>query len=453
MSLKRIISGIFIFLFVGFCLQCGKSDQSISQRSIVENLRAFAKLYGYVRYFHPSDEAASLDWNRFVYYGVSQIKESRSKKDLKQVMEQLFYPIAPTIRIFYSSDRPKDKIILDKRDNEGLKEVYWQHYGVGFGRLNSIYKSLRVNRDNFLLVGNQNNMVNVFQKLDAGEFRGKRIKFMAQVKTDINDIGDHAQLWLRVDRENGQLGFFDNMSDRPITTSSWEKVEIQGRVDDDAASFSLGCMVFGTGKFWLDDFKLFIEEENQDWIPVPIKNNGFENSVSGKKPGDWHINNTGYLCEVTEKMPLEGEKSLFIQVRTRNLTQALFVKRPKTGEMVDKPLDAGLSCMVPLVLFCDENGTLGKNAQYPVKDMLDALALISWNDITADDENLRLADVIITWNVFQHFYPYFNVVDTDWDKELTLALQAAQEDQTKEDFTCKEIIDLNAHLLTACTVV
>ena len=25
----------------------------------VENLRAFAKLYGYVRFFHPSDEAAT----------------------------------------------------------------------------------------------------------------------------------------------------------------------------------------------------------------------------------------------------------------------------------------------------------------------------------------------------------------------------------------------------------
>ena len=31
----------------------------------IDNLVAFAKLYGYIRYFHPSDEAASINWNQF----------------------------------------------------------------------------------------------------------------------------------------------------------------------------------------------------------------------------------------------------------------------------------------------------------------------------------------------------------------------------------------------------
>jgi hypothetical protein len=34
-----------------------------------ENLNAFAKAYGYVKYFHPSDEASGTDWNRFAIYG------------------------------------------------------------------------------------------------------------------------------------------------------------------------------------------------------------------------------------------------------------------------------------------------------------------------------------------------------------------------------------------------
>ena len=37
----------------------------------VENLKTFAKLYGYVKYFHPADEAANIDWNKFAIFGES----------------------------------------------------------------------------------------------------------------------------------------------------------------------------------------------------------------------------------------------------------------------------------------------------------------------------------------------------------------------------------------------
>lgn len=35
----------------------------------VDNVSAFARLYGVVRYFYPSDAAAELDWDRFAAYG------------------------------------------------------------------------------------------------------------------------------------------------------------------------------------------------------------------------------------------------------------------------------------------------------------------------------------------------------------------------------------------------
>jgi len=47
---------------------------------------------------------------------------------------------------------------------------------------------------------------------------------------------------------------------------------------------------------------------------------------------------------------------------------------------------------------------------------------------------LRLANATIAWNVFQHFYPYFEVVDTDWDEVLTRSLRHALEDESKREF-------------------
>ena len=56
------------------------------------------------------------------------------------------------------------------------------------------------------------------------------------------------------------------------------------------------------------------------------------------------------------------------------------------------------------------------------------------DSLTADDLRVRLANVVIAWNVFQHFYPYFDVVDVDWDEELTLGLERALADEDARDF-------------------
>jgi hypothetical protein len=39
---------------------------------------------------------------------------------------------------------------------------------------------------------------------------------------------------------------------------------------------------------------------------------------------------------------------------------------------------------------------------------------------------VRLADVVVTWNVFRHFYPYFAETGVDWDSRLRPNLEIAQ---------------------------
>ena len=40
----------------------------INNTKKVDNLRTFAKAYGYVKYFHPSDEASDIDWAKMKPY-------------------------------------------------------------------------------------------------------------------------------------------------------------------------------------------------------------------------------------------------------------------------------------------------------------------------------------------------------------------------------------------------
>ncbi|MBN2245993.1 MAG: peptidase S41, partial [Candidatus Aminicenantes bacterium] len=411
---------------------CGRSDENLTPEQTVENLRAFAKLYGYVKYFHPSDEAAALDWDKFAVYGAAEVKKARNKKELLKVLEDLFYPIAPTIEIFPEEEKPEDYKPFSPDSVNGLKEVSWQHLGVGFGSANSIYKSLRLNKENRLFIGNINNFTTIAQGLNADTLQGNKIRLQASVKVDMQKWSDRAQLWLRVDRKNGARGFFDNMHNRPIIKKEWGIYTIEGTVAEDAEWIFFGCLVYGTGGVWLDDFRLFVEEDEK-WVPVTLNNPGFELGPSGENPESWTVAAEGFQCQVSPETKAEGERSVFIQIKTTVVSDELFAHHPGAGEFIEKPL-AGLSCIIPLVLYSDDQGTLGKRQGYSLDTLYKAWEAVNLNELTADDENIRLGDVIIAWNVFQHFYPYFEETETDWNSELTTALKEALEDKNAGDF-------------------
>jgi C-terminal processing protease CtpA/Prc len=108
-----------------------------------ENLQAFAKLYGYIKYFHPSDEASEFDWESFSIYGVQQVVNAKNSNDLKNKLEELFAPIAPTLQIYSSKEKAKEIV---KEDGTNL--IAWQHFGLGLGSFpNSGYESKRVISD------------------------------------------------------------------------------------------------------------------------------------------------------------------------------------------------------------------------------------------------------------------------------------------------------------------
>jgi hypothetical protein len=93
---------------------------------------------------------------------------------------------------------------------------------------------------------------NLMQTFDATSYRGRRVRFQAAVRAEVAGAGNQGQLWMRVDRKGSNVGFFDNMQDRPIVAASWRDYQIIGDVVEDAESISLGLMLIGGGRVWLD---------------------------------------------------------------------------------------------------------------------------------------------------------------------------------------------------------
>lgn len=105
----------------------------------LDNVVAFARLYGYVRYFHPSDEATNADWPTFLRVGIEQVEAARTDGALREALRALFAPLAPTVRIGEMGE-PKPPV----EDLKG-EVVAWQHHGLGLSaNPTRVYKSERI---------------------------------------------------------------------------------------------------------------------------------------------------------------------------------------------------------------------------------------------------------------------------------------------------------------------
>ena len=457
-----VLTGLIVFTFPCSILAQKKSSAKSAlnntmqalplppQEQAITNLRAFTKLYGYVRYFHPSDEATKIDWDKFAIYGAGKVKNARTTDELAFTLEELFLPIAPTLQILRPNEKPRPVGIPEHSGT--VQSVAWQHKGLGVGVYklygdDSPYRSLRLNRKN---VVNEEKPKHSIASVGTSighpfmtstnnpviSLRGKEIKFTAAVRvSDLNaESGGH--LWLRVDTDNGDDGFFDNMRQRSIQSSVWNTYTIVGRVDSSAVFIAFGCFLSGKGKLWVDDMRLFTRTNaTEAWKPVPIPNPGFEKfetMSNGRQAYKGAGSGRAYSITPSKDNPYEGKYCALIQsVSPQERTvvdKELFAAKPKDGETIIKDLAGGLRCVLPIALYANTTNTLGSTPKSMAAS--ENLQKILTKDIQGKAEQLeqeptRLANVVVAWNVFQHFYPYFDEVKTNWDSVLTVTLAEA----------------------------
>jgi C-terminal processing protease CtpA/Prc len=107
----------------------------------------------------------------------------------------------------------------------------------------------------------------MLRSVDARAYRGKNVRLRGSLRIEPTKPDDRVQLWLRVDRAGGQMGFFDNMDDRPVRDQKWGEFEITGDVAPDATDIVFGVLAFGDAPVWVDDIRL----EEDGAVPTTVK--------------------------------------------------------------------------------------------------------------------------------------------------------------------------------------
>lgn len=431
-----------ILIAVLFLISFTSSAQTPQQ---IENEMAFAKFYGYIKYFYPGDEAVKIDWDKFSIYGAKHIENCKTPASLKDSLNSLVKMIMPGIVVKNVSEKYKfNPKLFTPKDLTGFDLISWQHLGVGLVKDQAnLYKSARTNRPQlFKSVFEGYGTVSV--RTNAKLIAGKAFELSGRAKL-VNGSGS-GHFWFKVNNGTDKTGFFDNMDDRPISNKEWTNFTIKGKIDDLAENIAFGAYLSGLGNFLIDDlsvkvegYEIFSANFESEIVNAEPKSIGFA-SQSFSNP------NSKYSFTVREA---NGNKYLSItgptnQEKTEIINEDLFDKHAAFGEYIEKPIGRGLKIIVPIALY----GT--KTHTFPIPDSVKTsvqLAKINSSDYTLNGSDLyfRLGNTINAWNIFQHFFPYFDHAKTNWGDDLSQALGKCYQDKNDFDYA-KTLKKLTAKL-------
>jgi C-terminal processing protease CtpA/Prc len=423
-----------LLLSCGFLLTSTVNSQSDRE---LKNLEVFAKAYGYVKYFHPSDEASTIDWGRFSVYGSSQVVACKTDEELQLKLHEIFRPIAPSV-VFsnhaIASSKVQEKFRPLKPNK--YKKTYWQHEGVAWDVMyqndgNSPYSSYRIGRT-IQKGGVGSSFGNILTSIDAQPYLGKKIRLSAWVKLNPASSGT-GHLWVRVDNHDRSMGFFENMDAFPIRSSEWKKYNHEFELDSLSKSVVFGCFLKGLGELYFDDVSIEYEEDGA-WKEIPLKNADFESEKIGESKEQWKGRGEGYKIEAASEVVhsgsfagrISGER---VETKKEKKAKQLFKASPELEEVFIRDL-GGTIIHMPLMLYYSKAGTYPTVASSELAAFNKKLDGIELNPQLL---LLRLGNCVNIYNVFQHFYPYFDVVDVNWDLEFKKSLKRCFSDTSQLD--------------------
>ncbi len=420
--MPRVVRLCFLlFLLPAIARPADQPPRPLEGRGL-DNLTAFTRLLGYVQYFHPGDAAADTNWNAFAIHAVKEVEGAKSPEDLAKRLEDLFRPVAPTVQVFPTGKAPeKPRELLPGPGDPWI--VAWQHLGVGTAHPRSIYTSKRVDSRTPVFDG----AATLGQQIEPGLVAGRKVRFRAWLRTE--GFGQHGGvgLWAQGWNEDGdEMGM--SMEDRPFRGAEWQEFEIAGEMAEKVTSFYAGVTFQGGGRGWVENAVLEAARPDGTWEAVPLKNPGFEEEDAAAKgrPAGWMWTDRKENHEIA-LVPGCREGGC-VSLAGKEVAPPKLPPPAEAFEASISEMGGGVSCRVPVTLYLNAEGKT-----VPASHGWNPPATGGWQP-SGNDRATRLADVALAWNVFQHFYPYFDVVETDWPAALREALTSAAVDRDEMAF-------------------
>jgi C-terminal processing protease CtpA/Prc len=383
------------------------------------NLVAFAHLYGYVQYFHPSDEAQQVAWRMLAIKGSKQMLVARNDGELLQALTDLFQPLGPTIQLFPTSEhRQFDLAALQPPTAAGPgRAVSWQRQGLFTGdeRFAPFFRKVRLNR-----LAEEESEFTFQQTGELGRYAG--LPYEIELTISYQESEAPAFTFALAQRQ-----FVGRPSGTEVATPRFQKQSLtpqaqrytfRGTLDAKASSLE------ATLKFPV----AFVQH-------TTIKTEVFV-FLDGQK----------ILLPQTPAgaSGASARQTIELLVSSSNLLpEPLFSAQSQLGDYVHQELVPGLSCIVPLALAGDMAhtypvGDSSRRQQLHVQPADWAKYPAEWQHYASDSvltfPEIRLSNSIIAWNALRHGYAYWASASAQPDALLHQVLRQAYQDSSPAGF-------------------
>lgn len=158
---------------------------------------------------------------------------------------------------------------------------------------------------------------NLAQEVDVSTHQNKAFKFSASIRKDSLNGYETTYLTLTNNSSGDDLLLFESTESMPVS-KNWQTFTIDGTIDSNATSLLFGMVCMNHGKFFFDDFKLEIQNEDGTWEELRVINPSFEDTTDIKKPvwGNTHMeSNRDFTTEIITKNPKSGNYCLKVEIK------------------------------------------------------------------------------------------------------------------------------------------
>jgi hypothetical protein len=334
------------------------------RRAELDRLVAFARLVGDIKYFSPTDVADSMalhaGWENIVWNGVRMSRNVRDERDFADSLVRYFRPIEPSLEIFY------DQAQLSRAPKAEPKElvVSWQHKGLELysGQTKS-FQSIRTNRRSWMADEN----LGYFDFVSIRVPEGKQGKSLA-LKLSYSAKGD---VLLK--------SYTNNKFGRDMHLDAKDSVYIFR----DSIPKDVDYLIIKVG------------------IP-------YESGML-RLAHDGYITIDGTAHEIKKLAVLDPPKpAAVLDFRIIENDQKLFEEVNNIGDSLQLQLTAHIRAKFPLAVYADQTHTYplagATTKDYAYNKGLPAR--VYYNTELQNDLDVRLANIILIWNVFRISFVY-----------------------------------------------
>jgi hypothetical protein len=339
---------------------------------------ALVRAAALVRYLHPSDQAAALDWDAALPAAVDRVLRARDPAALLGELRAVFAPVAPTAVFSLAGDPPPTW--TPPRGATHLAR--WRRYGPGFP---SPYPSFREGRDGEADVA----VSEVITAPLADPARCGTARVNAVIRRRPAGTVDLVLRALRPGQDEKVV----------LWPVHWSHVAFLAEVPPDTQAIELGLQVDGRAGATLESLTLTCSGGARIAIdPAAAAWHG----VGPTELYSWRIARCAAgRCATLARNPLD---------------RALVPER----DLLGADLGGGIRLDLPLAVWASAARTLPAVAD-PLRGERSAMG----GGTSSDPRTLRLASVAAAWGTLAVFYPYFQDQRIDWVAALGPALAEA----------------------------